>query len=174
MIPDTIQAGTTLDVPVTLGGYPAPDWSLVLVLRGPAQIDLASADDGEGHRLGASAEVTAGWVPGVYWWSLRAIRGADVHQVDDGSLTIKADLAAIDAVFDGRSHADRVLAAIEAVIEGRASIDQQSYTIGGRTLQRMPVADLLVLRSKYRDEVRRQKQARTGQSLLGRKIKARF
>ena len=174
LIPDTIRAGTTFDVAVTLPAYPAPDWSLVLILRGVGQIDLASTDDGEGHRIGASAAVTSGWAAGSYWWQLRAVMGAEAHAVDEGNLTVAADLALIDAPHDGQSHAERVLQAIEAVIENRATVDQQAYTINGRSLQRMPIADLLALRSRYRDEVRRQQQARQGQSILGRQIKARF
>lgn len=174
LIPDTIHAGATFDAAVTLPAYPAPEWTLQLILRGPGQIDLASIDDGEGHRITASPAVTSGWTAGAYWWALRATDGAAVHQVAEGELRVVADLALVDSAFDGRSHAQRVLAAIEAVIEGRATTDQQAYTIAGRSLQRMPIADLLVLRSRYRDEVRRQQQARAGQSLLGRQIKVRF
>lgn len=55
--------------------------------------------------------------------------------------------------FDVTTHATKVLAAIEAVIEGRATVDQQSYTIEGRTLQRTPMQDLLLLRDRYKREV---------------------
>lgn len=175
MIPEKFAAGTTFAASVTLTAYQAPDWSADLILRGPGQIDLAATSTGATHEFGASAGVTSDWVPGVYWWALRVTQGAEVVQVDEGQLTIAPDLAAVTGTHDGRSHAERVLAAIEAVIENRATTDQQKYTINNRELWRTPIADLLLLRARYRDEVRReQNAARSGQSLLGRQIKVRF
>jgi len=174
-IPDTIRAGATLDLPVVLTAHPAPAWSLTLILRGPSQIDLQSAADGPSHLLGAEAAVTADWTPGKYWWQLRAQSGETVEVVDEGQLTVAADLAAVDGPHDGRTHPERVLAAIEAVIEGRASMDQESYSINNRSLSRTPIADLLVLRSKYKAEVLAARRvAAGGSSLFGRQIKVRF
>lgn len=174
ILPDQITAGVTLDFAVTLTAYPASDWSLELILRGPQAINLTSTADDTQHRFTVAASVTAAYDPGEYWFSLRALQGADVHLVDEGQLTIAADLAQIAGTYDGRSHVERVLTAIEAVIEGRATIDQQSYQINNRSLQRTPMADLLLLRTKYRDELRRATMAAKGQSLLGRKISVRF
>lgn len=72
------------------------------------------------------------------------------------------------------SHAERVLVAIEAVIEGRASKDQESYKIGDRELVRTPLRDLLLLRDRYREDVRRARSARKGHSLFGRNVSVRF
>ena len=175
ILTDSIYAGATLDLSVTLTAYPAPEWSLRLVMRGPMQIDINSTPDGTGHRLGASAAVTSGWDAGAYWYSLRALRGVEVQIADEGQITVRPDMAAIVGQHDGRTHAERVLAAIEAVIENRATVDQQAYEINGRSLTRTPIADLLKLRAMYRDEVRRERAAqRSGQSLFGRKIKARI
>ncbi|AZB63871.1 hypothetical protein EBL87_09030 [Cereibacter sphaeroides] len=175
LIPSTLRAGETITIPVTLTALPPPDWSLTLILRGPDQIDLVSAPDGAAHTFSAAAAITSEWAAGKYWWSLRATMGTTVVIVEEGQLVVLGDLALVAGPHDGSSHAERVLRAIEAVIEGRASIDQQKYTIAGRELWRTPVADLLLLRSRYRDEVRREQQAgRKGQSLLGRVIKARF
>lgn len=144
-------------------------------MRGPLSIDLIGISDGaEQHTVEASASVTADWPAGVYWWALRATDGGDIVQVDEGQITIAGDIAAAEVGFDARTHAERTLQAIEAVIENRATTDQQKYTINNRELWRTPIAELLLLRSRYRDEVRRQKQARGGQSLLGRQVKVRF
>lgn len=175
IIPSTISAGATLDIPVTLTAYPAPAWSLLLVLRGPQQIDLQSVEDGTAHKIGTAAAITSAWAPGKYWWQLRALNGAEVAIVDEGQMTIAPDLALIDNPHDGRSHAERVLQAIEAVIEGRASMDQESYTINNRSLSRTPIADLMALRSKYQAEVTRERRVAKGySSLFGRQIKVEF
>lgn len=173
-IPESITAGTTLAFSLALTAYPAPDWSLTLVLRGGQSIDLSSVPDAALHTFAVSAADTGAWLPGDYWYSLRATRGADVHEIDSGSLTVKPDLTALTEVYDGRVHAERVLESIEAVIEGRASKDQDSYRINNRELRRTPISQLLKLRDIYRNEVRRLKAARQGRNTLGRPILARF
>lgn len=173
-IPQTITAGTTLAFTLALTAYPAPDWVATLILRGPGSVDLGAATDGRLHAFSASAEETAEWAAGDYWYSLRVTDGGEVHEVDTGTLRVLPDLAAADAEFDGRSHAERTLEAIEAVIEGRASKDQDSYRINNRELRRTSISQLLRLRDVYRAEVAREKAKRRGRDTLGRPVLARF
>jgi len=173
-IPSSITAGTTLAFSLALTAYPAPGWSLTLILRGPQSIDLASTPDGATHAFSADAATTGSWSPGDYWFSLRATDGTEVHELEDGTLTILPDLAAAAEGFDGRTHAERTLEAIEAVIEGRATKDQDSYRINNRELRRTSIEQLLKLRDVYRQEVRRLRAARKGRSTLGRQVLARF
>jgi len=69
-----------------------------------------------------------------------------------------------------------VLDAIEAVIENRATLDQESYQIGGRSLKRMPIADLMRLRQLYRAEVAGEEAAAKLAAGLGtaRKVQVRL
>lgn len=173
-IPNTITAGTTIELPITLTAYPAPDWQAILIMRGPTQIDLQSHPRNNQHVLSASAATTSTWTPGKYWYALRVTNGTQIEQVEDGELTIAPDLSQTAAAYDGRDHLERVLDAIEAVIEGRASKDQQMYKINHRELQRTPIGDLLLLRNTYRNELARKRRAARGSSLLGRQIKVRF
>ncbi len=175
LIPENVVAGTTLEIVLTLTAFPAPEWAATLMLRGPQAIDLLGVYDGTQHRLSAAAAATASWSPGLYVWALRATRGAEVVQVDSGEIRVSPDIAGLAAGHDGRSHAARVVAAIEAVLENRATLDQQKYTINNRELWRTPIPELLLLRDRYRAELRREQQAgRKGQSLLGRQVKVRF
>jgi hypothetical protein len=173
LIPSEISAGITFRVPLSFSEYPAPDWELSLILRGLGPIDLVAAGVDETHTFLADAVVTAAWVPGSYWWQLRASDGSDVVLVAEGQTKILADISAVVGEFDGRSHAQRVLQAIEAVIEGRASIDQESYSINNRSLSRTPVSDLLKLRDRYRAEVSSAAAAKAGRG-LGRIHRVRF
>lgn len=173
LIPSEISAGITFDVVIPLPQYPAPDWSLSLALRGPSAIDLTAAGSGDEHTFTATATVTSAWVPGKYWWQVRATDGPDVVLIDEGETRILEDLASVSGSYDGRSHAQRVLEAIEAVIEGRASIDQESYSINNRSLSRTPVSDLLKLRDRYRAEVAAAKAAKAGRG-MGRIHRVRF
>ncbi|WP_199222228.1 hypothetical protein [Limnohabitans sp. MMS-10A-192] len=162
IFPASTSAGLTFDRPATLTAYPAPDWQLEAVLRGPAQIDLAAEAVANGHRFLVPASETAGWEPGDYWYSVRATSEGTVVEVEAGQITIKPDLAQLDAGHDGRAHVQRVLDAIEAVLEKRATIDQEKYSINNRELWRTPIPDLLILRDRYRSELRRMKAARKG------------
>lgn len=174
-IPIELHAGVSLDLLIVRPAHPAPDWSVTLHLRGPAAIDIAAAVEGSAHRMTAAAAETAAWTPGRYWYHLRATDAGGVADLlEDGHLEIRPDLLSAGAGFDGRGHAERVLDAIEAVIEGRATQDQQSYTINNRSLSRTPLADLLLLRERYRAQVAAQHALARGRAGYGRQIRVGF
>lgn len=142
-----------------------------MIMRGPQSIDVPAVDDGNGQVLRVNATETAGWLPGVYWYSLRATRGTDVKAMESGQITILPDLASAGDGYTATTHAQRTLAAIEAVIERRATNDQERYRINNRELWRTPLADLLKLRDVYRLEVQRELAAERGKNPFGRKIR---
>lgn len=170
-LPSSITAGLTFQAALTLLDYPAPDWSVRAVLRGPQSIDLDATADGINHVLSAGAATTAAWAPGVYWYSLRATKSGQVLEAESGRVEILADLAAVSDTFDGRTEAERALAAIDAVMSKRATQDQQRYTINNRELWRTPIAELIKLRAFYAARVRRE---RNKCSPFGRTIPVRF
>lgn len=174
IVPIQIKAGLTLQLIVCHADYPAPAWDVLLLLRGPAAVNLSSVDAGTEHRITAAAVDTAAWQPGEYAYSLRATNGADVVELESGHTTVLADLESVAPGVDQRVHARKVLAAIEAVIEGRASLDQERYRIGDRELYRTPIADLLKLRAHYRAELARESAVTQGRpGLLGREVQVR-
>lgn len=172
-IPSEIAAGITFGVSLSYPEYAAPEWGLTLILRGPQAITLDAVRNGDEFTFSASAETTAAWAPGTYWWQLRAVDSFETVLLEDGQTKVLQDLSAVEGAFDGRSHAVKVLEAVEAVIEGRASIDQQSYSINNRSLTRTPMADLLKLRAVYRAQVQAEKASKNG-GRLGRVMRVRF
>ena len=58
---------------------------------------------------------------------------------------------------DDRTEAEHILDAINDTILNRATSDQSAYVIGTRRLDRIPMAELRVLRSTYITAVRREK-----------------
>ena len=154
--------------------YPAPDWALTAILRGPGAIDLTAGVSGTAHVFAETAATTSTWTAGLYAVSLRVAAGDEVFELEAGQTAIAADLVSLEAGHDPRPHAQRTLAAIEAVIEGRASKDQQSYKINGRELVRTTIADLLTLREAYKKEVAELKSTGRHKRLLGRQVKVRF
>lgn len=172
--PTSITAGLSLNCEVFSDQFPAPEWVLKAILRGPSQIDLVADAAGTSHVFAETATATGGWAAGLYAVSIRAVSGDDVHELEAGQVSIAADLVAVSETHDARGHAERTLEAIEAVIEGRASKDQQSYTINGRTLVRTAIADLLALRKTYKAEVAQLKSNGRHKKLMGRKVNVRF
>jgi len=174
--PGTLTAGDRWRWKRQLSDYPAGTWTLKYALRNAgSRIDLTATADGTDHLIDVSAATTATYDPGDYDWIAYVSDGTSRYTVARGRLTVKPDLAAAD-LYDSRSHARKVLEAVEAVLEKRATKDQASYSINGRSLARTPIADLLVLRDRYRAEVRREEAAeRIAKGLSsGTKVLVRF
>lgn len=158
---DSLIVGDTLDFLTTIPDYPPADgWTLqhVLVPRfatpTQAPIQITGATSGSDYRTQASPATTAAWKTGSYsWWAYVEKTGAR-QQVDSGEVVLLPDPTQAAQGYDGRSHARKALEAIEAVLERRATLDQEEYTINGRSLKRTPVADLMRMRSRYAAEVR--------------------
>lgn len=174
ILPPTIAAGVDFERCVTLAGYSAPVWEATAHLRGPGNIDMTAVPNGMGHRFNVPASETTDWPAGVYHYAVRVTDGDAIREVETGRVEILADLAAVSAPTDLRSHARRTLDAIEAVLEKRASRDQERYTINNRELWRTPIGDLLKLRDTYRAEVRKEDAAAAGKSLWGPAVRVRF
>lgn len=166
LIPSTFTAGDTFACTIPAGDYPASSgWvlSLVAVLPGTAttQITVNSTPRGSDHDLAAASSVTKDWTAGTWRWQLRAVKAAEVHTLAEGQLVVRPDFT---SSVDVRSHAEKCLDAITACIEGRIDDPVAQYRIGDREAKRIPMADLLKLRSYYSACVRRER----GQPLFGR------
>lgn len=147
-----------------LSDYPASEWTLTYYLRGSGaghQIDLVAVADGSYFEIDEATTTTAGYIPGVYYWSAYVSKSGDRRFIGSGRLSIRPNPVDVTQPTDGRSHARRTLEAIEAVLERRATTDQQRYVMQavGRSVDRMPIADLLKFRDQYAAEVRAEDQA---------------
>jgi hypothetical protein len=158
-LPAEITAGLDFQAAVDLAAYPAPDWTLRAIVRGPQAIDLTATASGTSHVFTADAATTSGWKPGAYWYSLRATKDGAVVDAGRGQMNILPDLASVTEPYDGRSQAAIALDAIDAVLAKRATMDQQRYVINNRELWRTPIADLLKLRAYYATQVRRERKS---------------
>jgi len=125
-------------------------WSISYRLVGPQAISLVATEEPSGiFTVSVSSSISAGYLPGLYSWSAIASLGTERVTLATGKLTVLPNPAAA-AAGDQRSHARKVLEAIEAVLERRATEDHLSYTIAGRSLSKIPHAELFDLRQKYR------------------------
>lgn len=174
ILPAEITAGLDFQAVFALPDYPAPDWTMTAVLRGPGQINLTATAVERGHQFKVLAADSATWQPGEYWWSIRASKTGSTVEVAKGQLTVLADLAAVSAPYDGRTQNQIALEAINAVLGKRATRDQERYTINNRELWRTPIADLLKLRAFYAVQVKRECQRLKGHATFGRAVAVRF
>lgn len=133
-----------------LTDYPASDsWVLSYVLiNATHKITITAAANGDGHRVEVSAATSAAYNAGTYQWKAFVSKSGERYDVDQGTMEVLPNFA-VASTYDSRSHAKKVLDAINAVIENRATVDQESYSIMGRSLKRTPMADLLLLKDKY-------------------------
>jgi len=171
IIPYTITAGVNFCATAWRAQFSAAEWTLVLMLRGPAVIDLTAARDGARHVWSVGAAETAAWSPGEYSYAIRAATGRDVLEVESGRVRVLPNLALVTAGFDGRTPNRVALDNIEAVLAKRATLDQERYRINNRELYRTPIGELIRLRGHYTQQVAREEAKRKGQSLFGRQIK---
>lgn len=168
LVLDDLTAGDTWDFTTIVEGYPATDgWVLNYYLTPyttgiQVVLTATTAADGTSYRIQKSPVESALIAAGDYTWTARVEKAGSEITVSQGLVTIEPQVAGRTS-FDGRSSARRIFEAIEAVIEGRASRDQEEYTIAGangsRQLKRTPIADLLVLRDRYKAEVESEENA---------------
>ena len=154
--PTTFTRGDTVKWTKSISDFPASVWLLTYELRGPSSQTIQATASGDDHAIVILASATTLWNAGTYFWKSNAFSGAmsERYTVASGEIIVTKSFVERDVKYDGRTHAKIVLDAIEATIEGRATRDQQAYTIAGRSLQLTPIADLLMLRTRYRAEVK--------------------
>ena len=164
------RAGLTWEWEREFTDYPASTWTLKYWFKktgsSGANFSITATADGAKHAVSVAASTTSGYTAGDYTWVAIVTAGSEAFEVDAGTLEL---LPRYDAAsnLDDRSHAVKTLEAIEAVIERRATLDQQSYQIGGRSLARMEIKDLLAFRDKYRAEVYAEQLAENARNGLG-------
>lgn len=177
MEPLELHAGDTWTWTRDSADYPASAWTVTWFAKGAAgAFSITGTAEGDTHRATMAKAGTAVVKPGRYDWVARAGNGSEQYTIATGSFEVLPDFTA-EGAYDGRSHARKALEAIQAVIERRATLDQEEYSIEGRSLKRTPMADLLMLRARYLREVQAEETAQklaNGLGVSGNKIQVRF
>jgi hypothetical protein len=160
--PTEFTIGETLKWTKSLADYPASEgYALKFYFRGAGTgFDITATADGDDYSVTVPAATTAEMTAGKYNWQAEISLSGEKFIVDSGEVTVKPSLAAINAsvTFDGRTTARKILDAIDALLQGKASLDQQEYMIGNRSLKRIPIPDLISLRTHYAQIVSRERR----------------
>ena len=157
--PEKLTAGVTWKWNKTLSDYPASEWSLIYYLRrdGATQTAINTTADGDTFQVNLIFTLTSSTTPAVYDMIGIVTKGGDKFVVYDGIVEVLPNPASSSA-YDPRSHARKVLDLIEAAMEGRIPNGMESYTIGGRSINKIPLKELRELYEKYKQDVEREVQ----------------
>lgn len=153
--------------------YPPALYSAEYVARvkagGSSEIKLAATERTDYYLFHVSSAVSEGFTPGYYHWQLEVTQTSTGNRivVERGEFEAIPDLDNNGA--DPRTHAEIMVDKIEALLQGRADKDVTSYSINGRSISKMSIADLLQWRDYYRKEVL--KERRDNEIALGRPTK---
>lgn len=147
-VPERFTAGDTFSIlGVGFAGYPAPTWSLQLVLANRyGQQVITSTPNGSTHDLTETAANTALWVPGVWSWQAYATDGTTRATVAQGQLTVERNLATALAGDETRSTweqiRDDLLAALAKFVSDPHRGAMSSFSIGGRSRVYRSIAEI--------------------------------
>lgn len=162
--PSEIVAGDTIQWKKSLSSYPAGTWTLKYrLINSAGKFDITAVADGTDHLITITAAISATYTAGTYTWTAYVEKGTEQslerYTIGTGTLIVKPNLAAQTTGYDNRSHAKKVLDAIEALLAGKATADVMSYTIGGRSISKMPPQELIKWRDIYKAEYLRELKA---------------
>lgn len=172
--PRTIVAGDTASWYLLLGEYPPETWILSYSLRGASPgmyinfSEINPSPDGQQHLIQQLPAITKLWLPGLYKWQSYVTNASTTDRVtiNWGAMTIAPNLSADDPA-DPRSHVRQVRDIIAAALQGRLPTGMEHYTIGARSISKIPIKDLNILWREYEGYVQQEEQAEMARKGLG-------
>ena len=158
--PEKLTAGVTWKWKKTISDYPASEWALTYYLRkdGASATSFSAAADGDSYLVTVAAATTAAYASGIYDFIGWVIKGTEKYEVFNSMIEVLPNPTNTSA-YDPRSHARKVMELIEAAMEGRAENGMESYSIGGRSISKIPLGQLRELWEKYKQDVAMEEQA---------------
>lgn len=164
-LPESLAAGTTVKYTRSLPDYPASaGWTLTLALAGAGVLSVNAAPSGDNHAMTLTAEQTAGLPAGTYRWAEQVEKSGEVYRVASGRVIVEPNLQAALA-GEQQSGNEKLLAAVEAMIakrmgtsEGALPKDIESYAIDGIAVTKVPLEQLLKLRTVLSYAVARERR----------------
>ena len=165
--PATIYAGDSAAWTFTDSRYPSPTWEAKCVFQrvgqDPVQCD-ATADGSGGHSFAMPTSKSAGMAAGEWVW---AVRVTDASEDESAIAASSSTIVFPDPAATTRteSHAETCLTLVKAQLEGRLVDGQESFSMLGQDITKIPATDLIALKDHYQSQVnheRRRENARRG------------
>jgi len=178
--PKQIRAGDFIqwNIPASQDYYgnsiSSPDWSVVYYLRtntGPVGSTINSSAYNDGFKFEIPSNVSTTFTSGNWYYQAVANKsGAEKQTIATGQFEVLESLefSGTAVNYDGRSQVEKDLEIIETAIRNIISGGVvQEYKIGTRTAKKYELSELLILKSQYKVELVREKQAETMANGLG-------
>jgi len=143
-----------------IADYPSSDYTVRYIARisggGSNEITVTGSGQTSHYLFTVSSDDSEDFLPGHYYYQLEIERNSDNERivVDRGHFIVVPDLDVNQA--DPRSHAEIMLGKIESLLSGKADSDVASYSIAGRSLNKMTFEELVNARDFYRREVKQE------------------
>jgi len=133
-------------------------WEASLESNGSTRFSATVTESGTEYTFTLDNSATAGYTAGDYIWFLKVLQTSDSETlvIDSGKLTVKDNYFATTG--DTRSHAKVMVDKLESLLEGKADADVSSYSIAGRSLNKLTVEEMLKWRDYYKAEYQREIQ----------------
>ncbi len=170
--PSEIRAGDFIQwrLPATQDKFgnsiSSPDWSVIYYLRtnsGPLGATVNSSAFNDGFQFSIASNVSATFVKGDWYYQAVANKsGAEKQTIATGAFKVLPSLEFSGTAnnFDGRSQVEKDLETIQAAIRNIISGGVvQEYKIGTRSAKKYELSELIMLESRYKAELIREKQA---------------
>ena len=170
--PTTIRAGDYVQwrIPASQDVFgnsiSSPDWSVIYYLRtnlGPVGATVNSSAYNDGFQFTIASNVTDTFASGNWFYQAVANKSGNEKQtIYTGSFEVLENLtySGTPSSYDGRSQVEKDLetiqTAIRTIISGGAISE---YKIGTRTAKKYELSELLMLETRYKAELVREKQA---------------
>jgi hypothetical protein len=154
-VPTTIVGGTTTKLLLGFSDYPATTWTAKLYLAGATVPDpITGTTSGQSFAF-TIASTTTETMLGNYVWRILVTFSGETYVADEGTLSVERSIAtATPGGF--QSWAAQTLPVVEAALSGRLTADQQSYSIAGRSVVKIPVDELMRIRAHLVSVVRQE------------------
>jgi hypothetical protein len=156
--PSQFPTNSTVAFTVSQGDYPAADgWTVKWGLAGASAASVTATASGTDWLVTLTVAANT-LTPGLYTWVLWAEKGAgptlEKHEISRGTTTVLTDPFAASANSQQLTD-ERELALLDAAIAARLSGDVAEYSIGDRSLKKIPLEELLKWRNTVRSRMAR-------------------
>ena len=169
--PTTVRAGDYVQwrIPASQDVFgnsiSSPDWSVIYYLRtntGPLGATVNSSAYNDGFQFTIASNVTTTFAAGDWFYQAVANKsGAEKQTIYTGQFEVLESLEYSGTAlnYDGRSQVEKDLETIQTAIRNIISGGGvQEYKIGTRSAKKYELKELLMLESRYKAELVREKQ----------------
>ncbi|SRR6266446_4606929 len=161
VVPDHFPAGTTVKFTRSLDDFlPSDGWTYAIYLNGLTQkFNKAATVLNNIFQIQFLPADTAILNPGPFRYAERLTNTGtgEVYDITGDELVINIEpnvASAAVGVFN--TWEERTLAVVEAAISGRLTSDIQAYQIAGRSVSKIPIAELRTIRGELKASIWRQ------------------